>query len=83
MYGKLSKAWLLHNQDLARMGKRFVVGATGFVAQPGSLAEIIDFEGKILKSTLKPNKIVSAFANLDLLNEYREGRYKSKIVPRF
>ncbi|HUC94465.1 MAG TPA: nitrilase-related carbon-nitrogen hydrolase [Candidatus Saccharimonadales bacterium] len=81
--GYLRKNWLLQNRDLAMMGKRYVVGATGFGGQSGSLAEIIDFEGNILKSTLKPDKVVSAFANFQLLKEYREGKYKSKIVPHF
>jgi len=83
-YGKFSETWLSHNQDLARMGKRFVVGATGFEKDNGQLAEIIDFQGMVLGSTLKPNEVVSAFADLDLLKEYREGRCKSKLfVPRF
>jgi predicted amidohydrolase len=82
-YGSLSDAWLSHNQDLARMGKRFVVGATGYMGKTGSLAEIIDFEGNILAHTIKPLETVSATANLDLLREYRNGTYQSKTVPRF
>jgi predicted amidohydrolase len=82
-YGTLSQSWLSHNQDLARMGKRYVVGATGFSGKSGTLAEVIDFEGTILAKTLDANDPVSAFANLDLLEEYRAGKYQSKIVPRF
>jgi Tfp pilus assembly pilus retraction ATPase PilT len=65
------------------MGKRYVVGATGFSGKSGTLAEVIDFEGTILAKTLDANDPVSAFANLDLLEEYRAGKYQSKIVPRF
>jgi len=82
-FGTFSHSWLTHNQDLARMGKRFVTGATGYTGKPGSLAEIIDFEGKILDSSIMPDRGVSAFADLDLLKKYREGRYTSRIVPRF
>lgn len=82
-YGTLSQSWLSHNQDLARMGKRFVVGATGFGGKPGSLAEIIDFGGNVLVQTPLAGDKISAFANLYLLREYREGRYQSITVPRF
>ena len=82
-YGHLSQKWLSHNQDLAMMGKRFVVGATGFGGKPGSLAEIIDFEGNVLVQTPLAGDKISAFANLYLLREYREGRYQSITVPRF
>lgn len=82
-YGDLSQKWLSHNQDIAMMGKRFVVGATGFGGKPDSLAEIIDFEGNVLVQTPIAGHKISAFANLYLLREYREGRYTSRIVPRF
>jgi predicted amidohydrolase len=82
-FGSLSESWLSHNQDLARMGKRFVVGATGYEGKSGSLAEIIDFEGNVMDYTLTPDNIVYASADLDLLRQYREGKYQSKIIPRF
>jgi predicted amidohydrolase len=82
-WGTFSQNWLSHNRDLAVMGKRFVVGATGYMHHKGSLAEIIDFEGNIMDQTLNSEDPVSAFANLDLLEEYRNGDYKSKIIPHF
>lgn len=82
-YGTLSESWLSHNQDLAKMGKRFVTGSTGYTGKAGALAEIIDFEGNVMVSTLKSREPVSAFIDLDLLQKYRRGEYKSMIVPHF
>jgi predicted amidohydrolase len=82
-YGTLSESWLSHNQDLARMGKRYVAGSTGNTGKGGALAEIIDFEGQVMVSTLKSREPASAILDLDLLQKYRRGEYKSTLVPHF
>lgn len=82
-FGELSRKWLIHNQDLAMMGKRYVVGATGSMGQPGPLAEIIDFEGDVLEQTFILGKVISTAADLNLLHSYLDGSYQSHTVPVF
>src|SRR5579884_3237251 len=81
--GFLSSDWLAHNQDLARMGKMIVAGATGHHGESGPMAEIIDCEGSITDCTIRPDQVVEGYMDLEHLRQYREGNIVSRYVPIF
>jgi predicted amidohydrolase len=82
-FGIFSRDWLAHNQDLARMGKRIVAGATGHIGESGFLAEIIDSEGHIADSTSRADNVIEGYMDMERLRNYREGSIQSKYVPIF
>lgn len=82
-YGKLSDKWMLRNRNLAMMGKRFVIGATGSKGAKGAIAEIIDFEGDIINISEYPNDTVRATIDIAARNHYRTGKIRSHTVPYF